>query len=187
VTTRRLLPSERVSLQEALEILERHPAHPQTPALHDPIYLLLTDFDLAHTEELERALRTCGEHPATPELRRLLGAPPETPEIGISEVLARHGGDRDADPVEETRRRLERAEAIEATLRERMTRLEAQVSVLDRTANRMGAVGAFLLVFAILGWLAALGVWEIDWMDPPHPDDDRAEEREREARDEPRR
>ncbi|MDP6934276.1 MAG: hypothetical protein QGG40_15225, partial [Myxococcota bacterium] len=58
----------------ALEALEPFAGVSGTIALHDPLYQWHADGDVAQGVSLEAALAAHPDHPAAPELRRLLGS-----------------------------------------------------------------------------------------------------------------
>jgi len=72
-----------------------------------------------------------------------------------------------ADLLTEVRRRLLRAREVRRVLEARIATMERHGRLLNSTANGMAAVAAFLAVFALMGWLAALGAWEIPWLEAP--------------------
>ena len=57
----------------AISCLEKYANHPDTAAIHDPIYALLKGEDLGQQKALERALSAHTSHPAAVELRSILG------------------------------------------------------------------------------------------------------------------
>ena len=41
----------------------------------------------------------------------------------------------------------------------------------ERASNAVAALGAFVLLFGLVGWAIALGVLDVAWMDAPIPMD----------------
>jgi hypothetical protein len=91
------------------------------------------------------------------------------PEPSIETVLAKHGGLGVLEPVEEVDSLLTDARETRRVLSERINALEAQTAALGRMANGVAAVGAFLAMFGLIGWLIALGWLEVDWIEAPVP------------------
>lgn len=138
-----------------------------TVEIHDVLYGMLQ----SPSEDLIRALSvTLTAHPDHPlhreistELSPWLVAHPLTLEDILRQDAPLVEG---VSPLQEVRRRLLRARDARAILAARIERLEKQNHLLNTTANGMAAVAAFLAVFAIMGWLAALNVWIIPWLEP---------------------
>ena len=161
-------------LRSALDRLEAFAGHVGTLALHDPLYFLLSESDPAHLAALEAALLRHPEHPLAPRLRAdfspwMAAVPEDTLEGVLHEA-----GPWDPTlrpPLEEVRWRLRRAQEVRQILETRIQGLEQAVHEAARTANSMAAVAALVSVVALLGWLAALGVWRIPWLEPlPTPE-----------------
>lgn len=72
-----------------------------------------------------------------------------------------------SDLVGEVARRLERAASDRRVLGQRIESLESGLDASSRSANAVAALGAFALLFALLGWAVALGWMDVNWMDPP--------------------
>ena len=159
---------ERSVLEQALELLGPHAAHPQTGRLHDPIYLLLSHGDLSQLDAIRESLLECAEHPAVPGLRKVLGYWEISPRPDLVSVLEAYGPvDPAVDPIDQVARLLDRSRQVEQVLQGRIADLEAQRTQLDRIANGMAAAGAMVAIFAFLGWLAALGAWDLPWSKVP--------------------
>ena len=160
-----LTPDE---VQAALDLLEPWSTEPGSLALHDAIYAL--GEAPAPWERLEAACARHPRHPALPALRERLGLGGEAAPPPLSDVLSAHGPlPEDGDLVAEVGRRLRRAAEVRGILEDRIAGLEAELGSARRLANGVAFVGAMVAVLALLGWLAALGVWELDWIEPPAP------------------
>ena len=61
---------------------------------------------------------------------------------------------------------------VEGVLRTQLVSLERQTRFGVRAVNALSLVAAALAIFALLGWLAALGLWEIPWSTVPAPGDE---------------
>jgi hypothetical protein len=156
-------------LKNAIECLEAHVAHPQTGALHDPLYALLQG-DGTMTA-VAAALAQHISHPARTALMALLGPYIEVATVDLEQILRRHGPlEAEADPVAEVDRRLADAASHSRVLRARIGELERQVEGHSRTANALAAAGAMVAIFGLIGWLVALGWIEVAWMDSPTVD-----------------
>lgn len=140
----------------------------------------MTEGEGEHRRALEEAL-VRGEHPARGALVALLGDHLTLPERDLHAILAERGP-VEGDALTEVARRLDRHAEAEGVLRRRIADLERQAEQLSRLANRTTAVAAILAVVAIMGWLAALGLWDIDWLEPPAPPDDQRQEQVNERR-----
>ena len=155
-------------LQRVLNRLDAFVHAPGTIALHDVLYRMLKEPDPAHVSALVSVLAAHPSHPLRREIEAelspwLAGVPQS-----LEDVLLQDGPLPDTvDPVQEVRRRLSRAREVRRVLEERILSLERQGRTLYSTAYGMAAVAAFLAVFSVMGWLAALGFWEIPWLDPP--------------------
>lgn len=162
------LKLDRQRAQAAIDLLEPHGAHPGTGALHDPLYLWLQDGEDAHLAALLRGLERQADHPAAPALRRLLdlGAPP-APDLRA--ILEADGPLREEDPLREVQRRLEQHRAFREASEERALALQEERRRLARHLDAMALVAALLAVLALAGWTGALGLWRVDWMEPPVP------------------
>lgn len=160
------------ALRTALDCLERFARHPDTAALHDPIYALLQDPDSGAEEALVRSISAHTGHPAVAELRAILGGHVEISAPDLAAVLERHGPVRDADDlVSEVDRRLSSYADSERILRAQIDHLEGGLVQAERASNAVAALGAFVLVFGLIGWAIALGVLDVQWMDSPVPSD----------------
>ena len=161
-------------IQEALDALEPLSQDPGTLALHDAIYgLFEAPSDLA---PVQRVVTMRPEHPAVPIVSRVLGCALQPAPPDLAQVLAAHGPlPPDGDLTQEVSRRLTRAAEVEGVLRTQLVSLERQTRFGVRAVNALSLVAAALAIFALLGWLAALGVWEIPWSTVPAPGDEDAE------------
>ena len=157
-------------LRSCLQLLEPHAAHPATPALHDPVYGLLDGDSLALEAAIAQAVMVHAGHPAASQIRTLLSSYVSIEDADLAAVLARHGPiGLEADLVGEVDRRLSAAAASQRVMRGHIQHLEAGIEKAQRSSNAVAAVGAFSLLFALVGWAIALGVFEIHWMDAPVP------------------
>lgn len=156
------------TVQAALDLLEPWSTEPGSLALHDAVYAL--GEDPAAWGRLEAACARHPRHPALAALRELLGLTGEAPRPPLAEVLATHGPlPEDGDLVGEVARRLGRAAEVRGVLEARIAQLEGETAAARRLANGVAFVGAVVAVLALLGWAAALGLWELDWIEPPAP------------------
>ena len=97
----------------------------------------------------------------------MFGEAVDAGELTLEAVLVEDGPiPADVDPVREVKRRFDRARDVRRILEERIEGLEAVHDRMVTTTNAMTSLAAIMAVFALLGWLAALGVWEIPWLDP---------------------
>ena len=111
-------------------------------------------------------------HPAARALRALLATHVSVKEADLASVLARYEPvSGDVDLIAEVDQRLARAASQHRRMRKHIIELENGLGRLQRSANALAALGAFALLFALLGWAIALGVLEIQWMDAPIPAD----------------
>ncbi len=157
-------------LRDCLALLESHAAHPGTPAIHDPIYAMLTGGSGSETVELVAALERYPTHPAGPEIREILAAHVVIELPVMLSVLSQYGPVSDPDDLPgEVGRRLERYEEERRVTRSRIESLECALDASGRSANAVAALGAFALLFALVGWAIALGWMEVNWMDAPAP------------------
>lgn len=159
----------RAALEQALAVLEAHTSHPDTGAIHDPLYELLSEREQGHVEALQRALLRHRHHPAVPQIRRLLGPAFTLPPRELEDVLTDHGAWTHDDPVAEVEHRLRSAAQVRAVLEERLAHQLDETDRQARTANALALVGALLTILALAGWAGALGLWTIDWFEPPAP------------------
>ena len=158
-------------LRSCLALLEPHASHPGTPAIHDPIYAMVTGDCGAVLPELIAALERHSTHPAAPKIREILAAHVTIEVPGLLSVLTRYGPVADSDDLPgEVARRLERYEEERRITRGRIESLECALDASGRSANAVAALGAFALLFALVGWAVALGWMEVNWMDSPIPD-----------------
>lgn len=165
-------------LQRVLDRLDAFVHASGTIEIHDVLYRMLQEPAPAHSAALVSVLSAHPAHPLRVEIETALSPwLSETPQT-LEDVLLQDGPLPDTvDPVQEVRRRLSRAREVRRVLEERIRGLERHGRMLHGTANGMAAVAAFLAVFSAMGWLAALGVWPIDWLDAPtlEPPEDAAE------------
>jgi AcrR family transcriptional regulator len=148
--------------------LDPYGSHPASGALHDPLYQLLDGPDEGVMQQLRVALRAHRGHPATPRLRARLAPWLDEPPLILSEVLHEDAPlDPDVDPVAEVQRRLLAHRDTRRVLDTHIEGLEARSQALGRLADRTAAVAALLAVFALIGWLAAIGEWRLAWEEPP--------------------
>jgi hypothetical protein len=155
------------TLRRLLDRLEPFSAHPGTIEIHDPLYLLLKEPSQAHLASLSAALEAFPAHPLAAEVLSVLGGAVGATELTLESVLVADGPiPRDVDPIREVQRRFRRHGEVRAVLEARIRQLEENHDRMVTTTNAMTALAAILAVFGILGWLAALGLWEIDWLDP---------------------
>jgi len=159
-------------IQSVMDRLEAHVVHPGTIAIHDPLYRMLRDPEGDHLPALLLALAAHPSHPLHDTLSTLIGDY-AVPLPTLVEVLLAHGPMApDVDPVLEVRQRLRRSDEVRRILEDRIALLDRQASGLARTASLMAAAASLAALLGLLGWLAALGLWEIDWQEPlPSPDD----------------
>jgi len=158
-------------IQEALDALEPFSQDPGTHALHDAIYgLFETPTDLS---AVERVVASQPDHPGLPGVSAALGCSLQGAPPDLAQVLAAHGPlPSDGDLTREVARPLERGAEVEAVLRTQLVSLERQTRFGVRAVNALSLVAAALAIFALLGWLAALGLWEIPWSTVPAPGDE---------------
>lgn len=156
-------------IRAAIALLEPHGAHPTTGALHDPLYLLLQDGDIALLNQVRGALLDHGDHPAAGAIRRVLGPSVALPPRTLALVLDQHGPWTQDDPLDELAYRLQRAADQQAALLQRLEQQSEEIVRLSRTADALALAGAILALLALAGWLGALDLWTIDWMSPPVP------------------
>ena len=158
-----VIPPER--LQAALDVLEPYVSHPGTGAIHDPLYRLLKQAEPEALSELQRTLER-SVHPAADRIRLLLGLEAPVPD-DLAAVLQEAGLPVGADPLGALRRHLRRQAEVRGISDAHIADLGAQLRGARRLAEGVTAVAALLAIFALLGWLAALGLWEIPWGDSP--------------------
>ena len=159
-------------LQAALQHLEAHAAHVDTPVIHDPIYRLTKEPNQEDMDALAAALVAHVGHPAASELRDLLEPYLELPESDLVHVLNRHGGaPTGADLIAEVDRRLSKASETHRVLQARIGTLERDLVQTRRAANGVAALGSIALIFALIGWSIGLGIMEISWIEAPTPAD----------------
>lgn len=159
---------DRDLVRQCLDDLDPHGSHPDSGALHDPLYLLLDGPDEPTMQRLRLALRAHRSHPSTPRLRARLAPWLGEPPLVLSEVLREDAPlDPAVDPVVEVQRRLQSHREARRILDAHIEGLEARSQALGRLADRTAAAAALLAVFALVGWLAAIGEWRLVWVDPP--------------------
>ena len=158
------------ALRNALDCLEKFANHPDTAAIHDPIYALLNDGGRPEQEALERALASHVSHPASVELRAVLGPHVQLAEPSLATVLERFAPVvESSDLNREVERRLQQHEQLNRRLRQDKEELERALLRAKQSSNAIGALGAFGVLFALVGWAIALGILEVHWMDSPMP------------------
>ena len=167
-------PVDFEALAAILDEMEALLDHPATVPLHDPLYALLAgERDREALAAARRAVRPVlarwPDHPLAGRVRAALGLE-AAPAPDLAEVLARHGAGGEDDPVAEVERRLAEADRREAILRERVRVLEAELAGALRLSNGLAAAGALVAVFAVVGWLVALGLIPVSWIEPPAPE-----------------
>lgn len=160
------------ALRTCLSWLEVHASHPDTPALHDPLYGLLKGGGEPDKQALATALVAHSSHPCAARIRESM-APYITVDVpDLAAVLGRFGPIGDStDLLGEVGRRLERSASIQHVLRTRVQGLEQALDRSGRSANAAAALGSFVLVFGLLGWAVALGWMEVQWISAPVPGD----------------
>jgi hypothetical protein len=159
-------------LRTCLSSLQAYASHPDTPALHDPLYGLLTGGGEPDKQALATALVAHASHPCAARIREGM-APYITVDVpDLAAVLGRFGPIGDCtDLLGEVGRRLERSVSTQHVLRTRIQDLEQALGRSGRSANAAAALGAFILVFGLLGWAVALGWMEVQWISVPVPGD----------------
>ena len=147
-------------------------SHPGTAALHDPIYALISEPECGEERALVRSIMAQPGHPASVELRSILEPHVDWDAPDLGAVLQRHGPLRDeGDLVAEVDRRLCAHHETERILKRQVEHLEGELVVAERASNAVAALGAFVLLFGLVGWAIALGVLDVQWMDAPVPMD----------------
>ena len=157
------------NMREAMLLLESYPTNVETPGLHDPLYLLMSDpQEEDHMRSLAAALLRYRNHPAHGQLVGLLGEDLQL-ELPTLETILRMDAPMltGADPIVEVQNRLRRGREVRHILENRIQDLERHAQQMSFTANAMAMVGAILAIFAMIGWSSAFGWWEIPWIDPP--------------------
>lgn len=161
------LPPEAL-IQNILDRLDAFVSAAGTLEIHDALYAMLRERDEAMLPVLAAALSDHPDHPLRGEISVELSPWLLQRPLTLEDVLLQDGPlPPDVDPIHEVRRRLLRAQEVRRVLEARITGLERGSHLLNNTANGMAAVAAFLAVFALTGWLAALGVWQIPWLETP--------------------
>ena len=92
-------------LEAAIAALETHAQHPDTGAIHDPIYAMLKG-DHGQAIALGQAMAAYPTHPAASQLRAILGEHLEIAEPTMAAVIARYGATAGASPIDEVDRML---------------------------------------------------------------------------------
>jgi len=155
------------TLQKLLERLEPFSSHPGTIEIHDPLYFMLREPAEVHRANLTAALKAFPEHPLVAEILSVFGAVVEAAPLTMVGVLAADGPiSPDVDPARELQRRFRRHRETRSVLEARLQELERNHDRMITTTNAMTSLAAILAMFSLLGWLAALGVWEIPWLSP---------------------
>ena len=160
------------ALRTCLSLLEAHASHPDTPALHDPLYGLLTGGGESDKQALATALVAHASHPCGARIRESMAPYIQVEVPDLAAVLGRFGPIGDStDLLGEVGRRLERSASTQQVLRDRIEGLEKALDHSGRSANAAAALGAFVLLFGLLGWAVALGWMEVQWIAAPVPGD----------------
>ncbi|MFT5684538.1 MAG: hypothetical protein ACI8RZ_005479 [Myxococcota bacterium] len=155
------------TLRRLLDRLEPFSSHPGTIEIHDPLYFMLRDPSEVHLANLTAALKAFPNHPLAAEVLSAFGEAVEAGPLTLASVLAEDGPiPVDVDPIREVQRRFRRHGETRAVLDARIQELERNHDRMITTTNAMTSLAAILAMFTLLGWLAALGVWEIPWLDP---------------------
>ena len=171
------------TLSRLLDRLEPFATHPGTVEIHDPIYFLLSDPAEQHLANLTAALKRFPDHPLADEVRSAFGDTVEVEALTLEGVLAASGPiPPDTDPIREVQRRFKRHAEVRGILEARIHRLEREHDRMVTTTNFMTSLAAILAVFSLLGWSAALGWWEIPWLDPQVIVPEEPEEEEEDGR-----
>jgi len=101
-------------------------------------------------------------------LRVLLSAFLDISGPDILRVLRAHGPvPEGADPVQVVAQRLADNVKSQELLLGRVSELDKEVVRLSGVANGLAVVGAMLAIFALLGWLSALGWMPMQWVESP--------------------
>ncbi len=159
----------REQLAAAIAALEPYATHPDTGAIHDPLYELMQDPDTESLVAAHAALWRLKRHPAHDAIRDVLGDAFDLPPLDLREVLDQLGPSTHDDPVLEVQHRLTRAAADKRLLLDRVKVQALELDRAARTVNALSLVGALLTLFALAGWLGALDLWQIEWFTPPEP------------------
>ncbi len=155
------------TLRRLLDRLEPFSSHPGTIEIHDPMYFMLREPAEVHRANLTAALKAFPDHPLAAEILSAFGSTVEAAPLTLVGILAADGPiPPDVDPLREVQRRFRRHGEIRSVLEDRIQELERNHDRMITTTNAMTSLASILAVFALLGWLAALGVWEIPWLDP---------------------
>ena len=158
------------ALENAIECLERFSNHPDTAAIHDPMYALLKDGGGVNEQAMLRALMAHPSHPSLVELRSILGPHLEWGPSCLGSVLEGHGAILTPDDlVAEVDRRLSAHKRTERLLRLEIDEVETKLAQSERGSNAVAALGALAMMFALFGWVIALGWIDVQWMDAPVP------------------
>ena len=80
----------------------------------------------------------------------------------------------EGDLIAEVDRRLDKQVQHIRMLKNQIDGLECDVVRAERASNAVAALGAFSLVFGLFGWLIALGMIDVQWMDSPVPSSPRS-------------
>ena len=158
------------ALENALECLERFSNHPDTAAIHDPIYALLKEGGDLNEQVMLRSLMAHPAHPSSVELRAILGPYLEWSASSLGSVLEGHGVVVNPDDlVAEVDMRLTAHKKTERLLRLEIDEIESKLAQAERGSNAVAALGALALMFALFGWVIALGWMDVQWIDAPVP------------------
>ncbi len=161
--------ADEARVRAAIDLLEPFATHPATGALHDPLYAWLSDRSPAHLAQWARAAARHPEHPAVEAMLFCLGMQPRAASLDLRQILAAAGPSTHDDPLVEVQARLRAAAEQRRFFEEQLQRRQAELDRLARGVDALSLVGALLAILALLGWLGALDVWTIDWIDPPVP------------------
>ena len=162
-------PPDGARLRAAIALLEPHTSHPGTGPLHDPLWEMLQDGDPRHLGALREAMLRYREHPAMEALLEALAPELVLPARSLEEILLRHGPWGGGDPLVEVDRRLQKAARDRVVLEDRLRAADRDLDRMARSNNAFALVAALLAIFALAGWLGALGVWQIEWIEPAAP------------------
>ncbi len=156
--------------REALDALDPHALHPLTADVHDLLYEMDPEPELAGLHTLVALLERHRDYPARGRIVAAVGAWLELPAPSLRDVLQATGPiPPDTPLVEVVGQRLGRAAEEREVLLARVRLVEDERDRLGAVANGTAVVGAIVAIVALLGWLAALGAWELSWIDPPAP------------------
>lgn len=156
-------------VRAAIDLLEAHSTHPATGALHDPLYAWLSDRDPAHLKAWYRASLRHPEHPAVGAMMERLGLQRRAVPLDLRQILEAAGPSTHDDPLLEVQARLQSAAEQRRFFEVQLVNRQDELARLARGVDTLSLVGALLAILALVGWLGAMDVWTIDWIDPPFP------------------